>query len=162
MQSITIRRATGQDADGLTALMQESDAYRGQYATVIADYRVTAGYIDRHQVFAAVDTTDRILGFYALVLEPAELDLAFVSDEAQGAGVGRLLVEHMIDQARGAGLDYVRVVSHPPAEQFYRRLGAERVGSVPPSPPKVTWERPELRFVIGDRSAAHTRDTATP
>jgi hypothetical protein len=52
----------------------------------------------------------------------------------------------MIGQAREAGLTDVRVVSHPPAEEFYRRLGAERVGTVAPSPPKVAWERPELRF----------------
>ncbi|MFD7341683.1 GNAT family N-acetyltransferase [Streptomyces violascens] len=153
MRSMTIRRAIEQDAEGLTALVQRSSAYQGQYATVISGYRVTADYIDRHQVFAAVDdTTGRLLGFYSLVLEPAELDLAFVSDEAQGAGVGRLLVEHMIDQARRAGLAHVRVVSHPPAEQFYRRLGAEVVGKVPPSPPKVTWERPELRFAIVSRA----------
>ncbi|MFE6847118.1 GNAT family N-acetyltransferase [Streptomyces sp. NPDC057686] len=161
MQSMKIRRASGQDAEGLTALVQKSGAYRGQYATVISGYRVTADYIDRHKVFAAVDTTGRLLAFYALVLEPAELDLAFVSDQAQGAGVGRLLVEHMIDQAREAGLPQVRVVSHPPAEQFYRRLGAERVGKVPPSPPRVTWERPELRFAIVDRNAERADVTAT-
>ncbi|WP_435854632.1 GNAT family N-acetyltransferase [Streptomyces triculaminicus] len=95
----------------------------------------------------AVDTDERALGFYALVLEPPELDLAFVADDAQGRGVGRLLIEHMIGQSREAGLADVRVVSHPPAEEFYRRLGAERVRVVAPSPPKVTWERPELRFV---------------
>jgi cytochrome c oxidase subunit 2 len=43
------------------------------------------------------------------------------------------------------GLD---VVAHPPAEDFYRRLGAVRVGTVAPVPPKVTWERPELRFAL--------------
>ncbi|WP_435862322.1 GNAT family N-acetyltransferase [Streptomyces lavendulae] len=62
------------------------------------------------------------------MLEPAELDLAFVSDEAQGTGVGRLLMEHMLGQARRAGLTDVRVVSNPPAERFYLRMGAERVG----------------------------------
>ncbi|MFI9203845.1 GNAT family N-acetyltransferase [Streptomyces sp. NPDC053048] len=149
MQPMTIRRATEQDAEALTALMRRSGAYQGQYATIISGYRVTADYIDRHQVFAAEDATGRLLGFYALVLEPAELDLAFVSDDAQGTGIGRLLVEHMIDQAGRAGLTHVRVVSHPPAEQFYRRLGAEPVGRIPPSPPKVTWERPELRFTTG-------------
>ncbi|MDJ1130492.1 GNAT family N-acetyltransferase [Streptomyces iconiensis] len=88
----------------------------------------------------------RLQGFYSLVLDPPELDLIFVADETQGSGVGRLLVEHMIGQAGAHGLDEVRVVSHPPAERFYRRLGAERIGTVPPSPPKISWERPELRF----------------
>ncbi|MBO0654513.1 GNAT family N-acetyltransferase [Streptomyces triculaminicus] len=147
MQSITIKRAAAQDAERLTALVQESGAYEGKYASIISGYRVTADYIAQHGVFVAVDTVERLLGFYALVLEPPELDLAFVADDAQGRGVGRLLIEHMIGQAREAGLADVRVVSHPPAEEFYRRLGAERVGMVAPAPPKVAWERPELRFV---------------
>jgi GNAT superfamily N-acetyltransferase len=146
MRSLTITRAVAQDAERLTTLIHASGAYRGKYASIIAGYRVTADHIARHQVFVAADPAGRLLGFYALVLEPAELDLAFVADEAQGRGVGRLLVEHMLQQARKAGLAEVRVVAHPPAEEFYRRLGAERVGVVAPAPPRVTWERPELRF----------------
>ncbi|MFF9819609.1 GNAT family N-acetyltransferase [Streptomyces sp. NPDC014006] len=148
MQSTTIRRAVAQDAQRLTSLIQQSRAYQGQYASIISGYRVTAEYIARHGVFVAVDASDRILGFYSLVLEPSELDLAFVSDEAQGLGIGRHLVEHMIVQAGEAGLTSVRVVAHPPAEVFYRRMGAKRVGTVAPSPPKVAWERPELQFTI--------------
>ncbi|MET9859495.1 GNAT family N-acetyltransferase [Streptomyces smyrnaeus] len=146
MQSMTIRRAVASDAERLTTLIQDSSAYRGEYASIISGYRVTADYIARHRVFVAVDTVGRLLGFYALVVEPPELDLAFVADSAQGTGIGRLLIEHMIGQARQVGLTDVRVVSHPPAEEFYRRLGAERVGTIAPSPPKVAWERPELRF----------------
>lgn len=148
MRSLTIRRAAARDADRLTSLVQGSGAYRGAYASMVSGYRVTAEYVTRHRVFTAVDAADRALGFYSLVLEPPELDLMFVADGARGSGVGRLLVEHMLDQAQEAGLGEVRVVSHPPAERFYRRLGAERVGAVAPSPPKVTWERPELRFVL--------------
>ncbi|MFH8498891.1 GNAT family N-acetyltransferase [Streptomyces coeruleorubidus] len=148
MQSMMIRRATEQDADLLTALVQGSGAYQGQYASIISDYRVTADYIARHRVFMAVEVTGRLLGFYALVLNPPELDLIFVADDAQGMGIGRLLVNHMVGQAGEAGLTGVRVVSHPPAEKFYRHLGAERVGTVAPRPPKVAWERPELRFTI--------------
>lgn len=148
MQSMTIRRATAQDAARLSSMVQTSGAYRGMYAPMVAGYRVTPEYIRRHEVFAAVDGADRLLGFYALILRPAELDLAFVADEAQGAGIGRSLLDHMLDRARAAGLTEVRVVSHPPAERFYRRMGAERVGTAPPVPPKVTWERPELRFTV--------------
>ncbi|MCE7080991.1 GNAT family N-acetyltransferase [Streptomyces sp. ST2-7A] len=144
----TVRRATAADAGRLTALVRSSGAYRGRYAPIIAGYQVTAEYIARHQVFTAANTAGEPLGFYALVLEPPELDLAFVADDAQGRGIGRLLMAHMKEQAAAAGLPEVRVVAHPPAEEFYRSQGAEPVGTVPPSPPKVTWSRPELRFVI--------------
>ncbi|MFD0356247.1 GNAT family N-acetyltransferase [Streptomyces sp. NPDC127110] len=148
MQPITIRRAVAQDAERLTSLIQRSSAYRGRYAPIISGYRLTPEYVTRHRVFAAVGATGRTVGFYSLVLDPPELDLAFVADEAQGLGVGRLLIGHMIGQAAEAGLTGVRVVSHPPAERFYRRMGAERVGTVAPVPPKVLWERPELRFTV--------------
>ncbi|RII17021.1 putative acetyltransferase [Streptomyces sp. YIM 130001] len=143
---MTIRRATGEDAASLTELMHASGAYRGRYASIIAGYRVTADYVARHQVFVADGEHGELLGFYGLVLDPPELDLAFVADPAQGTGIGRRLVRHMLARARAAGLTGVRVVAHPPATDFYRRLGAQRTGTVAPTPPKVTWERPELRF----------------
>ncbi|MFI6388729.1 GNAT family N-acetyltransferase [Nonomuraea sp. NPDC050547] len=139
----TIRRAEPRDAGALTALMHASSAYHGEYATILEGYQVTAAYLAAHPVF----TTDDHLGFYALVGD--ELDLLFVADRAQGTGLGRRLVEHMLDQARAAGLTRVRVVSHPPAEAFYLRMGAVRVGTSPPKPPRITWERPELTFGTG-------------
>lgn len=148
MQSTRIERADARDADRLTALVQSSGAYRGRYHSIIDGYRLTPEYVERHQVFMSLDAPGGLLGFYALVLDPPELDLAFVADHAQGMGIGRRLVTHMVDRARSFGLREVRVVSHPPAEQFYRRLGAEPVGTVPPTPPQISWERPELRFTI--------------
>lgn len=149
MQSILVKRAVAQDAEHLTALVRASDAYRGEYASALVDYQVTVDYIEMHHVFVAVDRNRHdLLGVYGLLLDPPELDLLFVENGAQRCGVGRRLVEHMIRQARGAGLGSVRVVSHPDAEPFYRRMGARRVGTIPPRHPKVTWERPELQFAV--------------
>ncbi|WP_457518213.1 GNAT family N-acetyltransferase [Streptomyces sp. TE33382] len=92
----------------------------------------------------AVTGTGRVLGFYSLILSPPELDLMFVADDAQGLGIGRLLVGHLRDEARRAGLSRVRIVSHPPSEGFYRSVGAERVGTLTANPPAVMWDRPEL------------------
>ncbi|WP_245700350.1 GNAT family N-acetyltransferase [Streptomyces roseifaciens] len=153
-----IRRATAADAGRLTELVRGSGAYRGGYAAMVEDYEVTADYIAAHDVFVAERDGGgdgggpgggALLGFYALILgPPAELDLMFVADEAQGLGVGRRLAAHMKDRARAAGLSGVRVVSHPPSEGFYRSVGAERTGTVPAKGP-VTWERPELVFALG-------------
>ncbi|CAM5455920.1 hypothetical protein SCALM49S_05154 [Streptomyces californicus] len=82
---------------------------------MVEGYRVGPDYIEAHRVFvAADDTTDRVLGFYALVLDPPELDLMFVADEAQGRGIGRLLAAHLREEARAAGLAGVRIVSRRP------------------------------------------------
>ncbi|MFJ7999270.1 GNAT family N-acetyltransferase [Streptomyces sp. NPDC096310] len=147
--AVAIRRATAGDAKRLTRLVRGSHAYRGPYASVVAGYRVGQDYIETHEVHVATGDDGRVLGFYALVLDPPELDLMFVADDAQGLGIGRRLIGHLTDRAREAGLDTVRVVAHPPAEGFYRGMGAVRTGTVAARPPAVPWDRPELALPVG-------------
>ncbi|MFJ3216855.1 GNAT family N-acetyltransferase [Kitasatospora sp. NPDC086801] len=152
MTDTTIRRARAADADLLTELIQASTAYRGDYAAMIDGYRVAPEYVARHEVFLASDpATGQLLGFYALIREPAELDLMFVADAAQGLGIGRKLIADMLERARAAGIDSIKVVSHPPAEGFYLQMGAERTGTRPPQV-KTPWEQPELRFTVKEFS----------
>ncbi|MFI0238751.1 GNAT family N-acetyltransferase [Streptomyces sp. NPDC016845] len=147
--AVTVRRATARDAKRLTRLVRGSRAYEGPYAAMVAEYRVGPDYIEAHRVFVAASLADdRVLGFYSLLLAPPELDLMFVANDAQGLGIGRLLVAHMRDEAHTAGLDHVRVVAHPPAEGFYRSVGAHRTGTAVARPPVVAWDRPELVFPI--------------
>ncbi|WP_328890778.1 GNAT family N-acetyltransferase [Streptomyces sp. NBC_00316] len=148
-RTVLIRRATARDAKRLTRLVRNSRAYEGPYAPMVAGYRVGPDYIETHRVFAAVESdTGRLLGFYALILDPPELDLMFVADSAQGLGIGRLLIAHLRDEAQRAGLSGVRIVSHPPAEGFYRSVGALRTGTAAAYPPAVMWDRPELVLPI--------------
>ncbi|KES08683.1 acetyltransferase [Streptomyces toyocaensis] len=148
---VTIRRAVARDAGRLTRLVRGSGAYAGKYAAAVAGYRVGPDYLEAHRAFVAVggdEHDNRILGFYSLVLAPPELDLLFVVDGAQGRGIGRLLVAHMRSEARAAGFDRVTVVSHPPAEGFYHRVGAVPTGTVPANPPAVLWDRPAFEFRV--------------
>ncbi|MFD7750177.1 GNAT family N-acetyltransferase [Streptomyces sp. NPDC059698] len=148
--AVTVRRAAAADAGRLTRLVRASRAYEGPYAPMVEGYRVGPDYVETHRVFVAEDDgTGRVLGFYALVLDPPELDLMFVADAAQGRGIGRLLAAHLCQEARGQGLTGVRIVSHPPAEGFYLSVGAEPVGTVPADPPAVLWDRPELLLRVG-------------
>lgn len=151
-----IRPATTRDAERLTRLVHASSAYHGRYASILDGYRVTEEYLALHPAYLAVDDEDGLLGYYSLLTDPAtlrrydfelpELDMLFVDDRMQGSGIGRLLIAHMLDYARREGLTEIRVVSNPPAEHFYLAVGAERTGTVPPKPPRITWERPELLF----------------
>ncbi|MCX5203495.1 GNAT family N-acetyltransferase [Streptomyces sp. NBC_00237] len=147
--SVRIRRATARDAKRLTRLVRTSRAYEGPYAPMVEGYRVGPDYLEHHEVYAAESPDGGVLGFYSLVLDPPELDLMFVSDAAQGRGIGRLLIGHLTERARAAGLTEVRIVSHPPSEGFYRSVGAEVVGTVPANPPAVYWDRPELVLAVG-------------
>ncbi|WP_328450565.1 GNAT family N-acetyltransferase [Amycolatopsis sp. NBC_00438] len=130
---VDIVRATGSPAASLTALMHASSAYQGEYASILDGYTVTPAYIEAHPTFAAM-TGDEVLGFYALLEEPPELDILFVADAAQGLGLGSRLVAHMLAEARARDIPAVRVVSHPPALPFYLRMGARHTGTIPPKP----------------------------
>ncbi|MDX3194814.1 GNAT family N-acetyltransferase [Streptomyces sp. MN03-5084-2B] len=145
MGQIEIRRATPDQAGALTALMHASSAYQGDYASILDGYTIAPGYVEANPTFIAAGDGE-VLGFYALT--GAELDVLFVADRAQGLGLGARLITHMLAEARERGLESVRVVSHPPALAFYLRMGARRTGTIPAKPPKVRWDRPELRFDV--------------
>lgn len=149
-----VRRAGPHDAEALTRLMHASAAYRGPYASILQGYAITTAQIGAdHFYLAERDLAERgpqPLGFYSLALAAsgAELDLMFVADAAQGQGVGAALFAHMRETADALGCAQVTIVSHPPAEAFYRRMGAVRVGTQPPSS-RAPWERPILRLAVG-------------
>jgi len=144
---VEIVRATAAQAGALTALMHASSAYQGDYASILDGYEITPGYVAANPTFVATTGAD-VVGFYALLEDPPELDVLFVADAAQGLGLGARLITHMLGEARDRELGSVRVVSHPPALPFYLRMGARRTGTIPANPPKVRWERPELRFDV--------------
>jgi GNAT superfamily N-acetyltransferase len=105
--------------------------------------------IERDNVYVA-EAHAKVLGFYSLIayLPNPELDLLFVSNDAQGRGIGSALVLHLKNLAASLGIHAIRIVSHPPALDFYVRRGAKILGSSPPHG-RVTWERPVLTLQIG-------------
>jgi GNAT superfamily N-acetyltransferase len=144
----SIRVATADDLPKINALMHGSSAYRGEYYKIIEGTAVSETYLADHDVFVG-ERDGSVLGFYGLIVasEPAELDLMFVSDDAQGSGIGRILFEHMKYAARQRGHTTVMIGAHPPAVSFYERMGAVRCGVSPPLP-RVTWERPLLKLEL--------------
>lgn len=141
--SAAIRRATPADLPAVDALMRSVSAYHGEYAPMLAGYALKPEQFDADLFYLAQDA-GRVLGFYSLVTEgEPELDLMFVDDAAQGTGLGAALFRHMADQARSVGIDAVKIIANPPAEGFYRRMGAERIGTRRPKG-RVTWDQPIL------------------
>lgn len=140
-----LRRAVEADVPALNALMHASRAYDGDYRAMLDGYFVTPAQVARDLVVLA-ERGGETLGFYSLIVagEP-ELDLMFVADAAQGRDLGRRLFDHMRDQARARGFTSVRIVCHPPALGFYRRMGAVQVGATEPTG-RVTWARPILQL----------------
>ncbi len=148
-----IRRAVDSDCVALTRLVRGSSAYHGRYAAMISNYVVTADQVRRDHVHLLEDE-GQVLGFYSLTgtVADAELDLMFVSDEAQGRGIGAALFRHMKITAKTCGLRAVKIVSHPPAKNFYLKMGALEVG-VREASGTVPWDRPILTIDLRSASA---------
>jgi GNAT superfamily N-acetyltransferase len=143
-----IRRANQCDRHRLTELMHSSSAYRGKYAAILAGYEISNEQIENDLMYVA-EYRQQLMGFFSLANLPSnpELDLMFVSDHAQGKGIGRLLFDHLRTVARDHGVTRIHIVAHPPAEQFYLRMGASRIGTKEAGG-KVSWARPVLSLDI--------------
>jgi GNAT superfamily N-acetyltransferase len=146
---VLVRRANAADAPALTALTQASGAYRGEHRAILEGLEISAEQVARDECHLVEDDHGGIVGYYSLIVsgEDAELDLMFVADHVQGGGLGALLFRHMASVAKARGARRVRIVSHPPAEAFYLRMGAQRVGLKPPDG-RVDWARPVLELAL--------------
>ena len=136
MPSITIRRATPDEATTLTALAHRAKAHWGYSAEWIAAWRdeltITSEYIQAHDVWVA-DEDGRRLGICALERGDVAwtLEHVWVEPESTGRGVGRALVLHALAHVDSVSPMDVDVVSDPHATSFYEKLGCVRTGTIP-------------------------------
>jgi|SRR5690348_5608382 len=144
--AVSIRIAELGDCDALTALMLRSSAYEGRYRRMIENYPVTPAMVESGEVWVA-EWNGAPVGFYRLDVANADLDLMFVDDAAQGHGVGRRFFEHLRGFAMTKGLTQIQIVAHPPAADFYRRMGAVDIG-ISSAKEAVGWDRPILRLTV--------------
>ena len=76
----------------------------------------------------AVDQAGRILGFSSITADDeqpgvVEVEDLFVEPDAMRRGVGRALVDDLMDRARRDGLRTVVVIANRHARDFYERVG---------------------------------------
>ncbi len=140
------RQATAADCAALTALMLRSRAYEGRYRSMIERYPVSPEMVRRGEVWIC-ELRAEIVGFYRLNIAEADLDLMFVDNRAQGQGIGKKLFDHMKSFAASNGLSDVGIVAHPPAANFYRRMGANDAGVSKAKSPDG-WDRPMLKLAV--------------
>jgi GNAT superfamily N-acetyltransferase len=132
---VIIRPATPSDREALEALQwraslaNESDREaleRHPDAIDLPVEQIAAG-----GVFVAEDG-GALVGFSAILPRDGgetELDALFVEPDLQRRGIGRMLIEHCAQVARGGGSRALHVVGNPHARQFYLACGFEIVGT---------------------------------
>jgi len=95
--------------------------------------RIDEEYLSRRACFEA-HLNRRIVGFAAVEKRDpvlAVLEHLWVLPTLQRCGIGRTLFAKCSDAVRQEGCRVMQIVSDPPAEGFYRKLGAKLIGESP-------------------------------
>ncbi|MET7856707.1 GNAT family N-acetyltransferase [Streptomyces sp. NPDC005318] len=150
-----IREASPAEAAELTGLALRSKGYWGYDDAFLAACRdeLTLHPEDLERRRTAVAEEDgRVLGFTTLEGLPAvgTLGMMFVEPDTVGRGVGRLLFEHVVSEARRLGFVRFTIDADPHAEPFYLAMGAVRIGATP-SGSIPGRELPLLEFTLPSR-----------
>jgi GNAT superfamily N-acetyltransferase len=116
-------------APGLTR-EHAADAYRHTAARLAPGERVLLGALEGDALVGAVHVAraDAENG-----RRRGEIQRLVVRSERRGQGIGRLLMEAAIDEARRLGLGLLWLMTHDgsAADRIYERLGWTRLGVVP-------------------------------
>jgi len=137
MTKVTIRPATGNDANVFTDICFRSKSHWGYPLEYIelwtSELTISAEELARHMAFAAVDGTGSVVGFGILSTNPplAEVEHLYVDPAAIREGVGRALLTRMFDQTLAGGCSAIELDSDPHALGFYLKMGGVQIGDTP-------------------------------
>ena len=149
---VTLREATGDDADALTDLAHRAKAHWGYPASWMREWdaqlTILPGYLEMHDVWVA-EKDAVIVGMCALEARGARwtLEHVWVEPSLHRGGIGRALVRRALASARARDARIVELLADPFATGFYERLGARHVGDVrAPMPGKRRRTLPRYEF----------------
>ncbi len=137
-----IRPAKAWDLPAITRIYNEAVAERSATSDLkpktLAERRKWFRQFDRrHPIFVGEETGEVLA--YGCLFEYSPKDgyrfaaenSVYVAGHARGRGLGRMMLEHLIQRAHALGLRYLcaRVFTHNPVSlKLHRRLGFTRVG----------------------------------
>ena len=136
LQRCRLRPAGPGDAASLSKLAFRSKASWGYDIDFMkrcqAELTFSADQIESpRSCFVVCEADEALTGFYGLERQSdhdAELVALFVKPDLLRQGIGRLLIRHMLGEARRLGLRAVTIQGDPNAEDFYAAIGATAVG----------------------------------
>ena len=130
---ITIQPARPQQAADLSDIAYRAKGYWGYAADQMEQWRVefltiTPTYIEANAVWVAVVDARQIAGFAAVEQhgDEAILEHLWVLPEYIGQGIGKRLFLRV-----AATTPEFTFTSDPHAEDFYRKMGAQKIGEYP-------------------------------
>jgi GNAT superfamily N-acetyltransferase len=130
---IQIRRARPEEAELLTRIARAAKGYWSYPDRWMVLWQgiltITPEFISINQVYSAT-MNGSIVGFYGMIVSGSEaiLDHLWVNPDQIGTGIGRELFSHAVNLARSMDAATIEIESDPNAEEFYKRMGATRIG----------------------------------
>ena len=135
MTDISIENVQPGDIDQLTDISVRSKAYWGYSDDFMQkctkELTVTKDDIGRSGLYFKAVASNQISGFYGLerfTLTVFELDRLYVDPRYIGKGVGKILIEHAIENVSQLGGNELIVQSDPHAREFYEAVGGVLYG----------------------------------
>jgi predicted N-acetyltransferase YhbS len=155
---VTLRTATGDDAEALTDLAHRAKAHWGYPPSWMREWdpqlTILPGYIEMHDVWVA-ERDGAIVGMCALEDRGARwmLEHVWVEPGFHRAGIGRALVLRALATARDRHARIVELLADPYATGFYQRLGARYAGEAhAPMPGERNRTLPRFEFDLSSTS----------
>jgi len=136
--TITFRPARDDECPALSDLMLRSKSHWDYDADFIeacrADLTITPAWLEINAGFVA-EREGEVAGFFGISVEGgvAHVEHFFVALEAIGSGVGSLMWEQYVIEARARDAKRIEIESEPFAEAFYLSRGGVRIGETPSS-----------------------------
>jgi ribosomal-protein-alanine N-acetyltransferase len=125
---VVIRPMTLEDLDGVMAV--ELESFLTPWSRSAFEDELTKNRLARYII--AADDVD-VIGYAGtwLVINEAHVTNVAVSSRRRGEGVGRRLMEHLMDLARDAGMESMTLevrVSNAAARHLYKQMGFVEAG----------------------------------
>lgn len=140
-------------ASALSDLAFASKQYWGYPADWMNEWKssltISSEAIQTHLAFVAREAGVPI-GFYLLEHDPAEavLEHLWIQPSQIRKGIGRLLFEHAVAEARRHKFSAIVIEADPHAEGFYNLMGAQKVRCNISTVLGVRRELPVMRYVL--------------
>jgi ribosomal protein S18 acetylase RimI-like enzyme len=131
-RTFSIRRARKEEAEAITNIAVESEAYWGfdeDYMKKFKSlYNVTEQFVVDNPTF--VLEANNIGGFYSISLggSKSSLEYFYIAPQYIGKGYGKLLWLHVEESCKKYNIDELEFVTSPEAKKFYLKMGCIQIG----------------------------------
>lgn len=124
------------DNEILTKITKESKAYWGFSTETLLEWEhlltISQKYIEENNVTKLVKNGE-VIGYYSFFKmdeKTLKLDNLFILPRYIGTGLGKMLMNHFLDQTKNLSLEKITLDAEPNAEDFYKKFGFVTIGQL--------------------------------